>query len=691
MFRTAIILTAAIIVSACEQALDEVSQSTPKGFCKDHNPLGNAYFGDLHVHTSLSQDAYQQDVRTMPKDAYDFAKGKEIPFHDMIIKIDRPLDFAAVTDHSEFLGDLTKCTNPNDPIRHTPACDVVLKGTGAAHLVLAEALEKEKAKFAHGHSHSAEGGHEHPDEHQGMRAVIVKRALDTLFKSEDPKINVELCGEDGSLCDEDKKLGWQKIVEAAKAAHDHSPDCQFTSFIGYEYSGVITGSNYHRNVIFRNENVPDAPVSYLDAPYDYMLWQKLEKNCLQDLPGCEFLTISHNGNLSNGKLYTPNYHGTESIEEQRKLALLRQRSEPLMEIFQHKGQSECINGLKGINGEDDPLCEFEQIRTIGGITRILEADLYTEECDDRLDNGGMVNVGCVSKNDYLRGALLTGLEEQERIGVNPLKIGVIASTDTHESTPGAVDEQMWQGHVGRENTLAKRLQKKTGLPYRLDGSAGGLAGVWASENRRDALFDAMKRRETFGTSGPRIKPRFFAGWSYEENMCEQASFISAAYQGGVPMGSDMTAPPDQDAKPRFVVAAERDAQGHLLQRLQVIKGWIDRDGEQHVRVIEVAGDMDQTATVDLETGKVSGKGFEKLCTVFIDEKFNPDEPAYYYLRVVENPSLRWSWAQCIALEKSERPEECENDAPKIIQERAWTSPIWYNADDYLGALSKLEK
>jgi len=408
-----------------------------------------------------------------------------------------------------------------------------------------------------------------------------------------------------------------------------------------------------------------------------MLWEKLDESCIRDIGGCDYLSIPHNSNLSNGKLLTPDYSSAANIGEQQKLALLRQKSEPLMEIFQHKGQSECINGISGIDAAPDELCEFEQVRSIGASTSILGADLVTQDCEDGVGDGGMIDTGCVSRNDYLRGALLTGLDEQQRLGVNPLKLGVIASTDTHESTPGAVDEQMWHGHVGREKDLSLRLQQKAGLPYRLDGSPGGLAGVWAVENSRDALFDAMKRRETFGTSGPRIQPRFFAGWSYDLDLCNQTDFVERAYREGVPMGGDLINPPDATAKPRFAAVADRDLQGNLLQRLQIIKGRIDAGGDAHVEIVDIAGDADNGASVDLNTGALKGPGFNSLCTIYVDENFNAEEPAYYYLRVVENPSLRWSWAQCIALPEAERPLECVNEAPKTIQERAWSSPIWY--------------
>jgi hypothetical protein len=625
--------------------------------CRNFNPSGNAYFGDLHIHTALSTDAYQQGVRTLPRDAYDYARGKEIGFHGSTVKMSRALDFAAVTDHAEFLGALELCVQGNGPEAKTQACEEMRQGSGAAFQLLENAFNAEQT---------------------GTRSERVIRALKVLFESEDPRPNVALCGENGENCTLARSTVWQKIMDAAESAYDRSQDCSFTSFVAYEYSGVITGSNYHRNIVFRNDRVPQQPISYLDAPHDYQLWQQLDQLCSSEINGCEYLSIPHNPNLSNGKLLTPDYRSAENLAAEKNLAALRQKSEPLLEIFQHKGQSECINGVSGIEAEFDELCEFEQIRKIGGTTNILDTDLVTRDCGDDLDDGGMINTGCVSRNDYFRGALLTGLQEERRLGINPLKLGVIASTDTHESTPGAVDEQGWQGHVGRENTLSKRLQKKTGLPYRLDGNPGGLAGVWAEENTRDALFDAMKRRETFGTSGPRIKPRFFAGWSYSPEMCEQSDFAKQAVQDGVPMGSDLSSPPDNATNPRFVAAALKDPEGIGLQKLQIIKGYTNEEGSAIVEIFDVAGDLDNQVTIDLETGVSSGPGSGSLCAVWTDENFNAELSAYYYLRVVENPSLRWSWAQCIALPEDQRPSECQNNAPKIIRERAWTSPIWYS-------------
>ena len=406
-----------------------VDQGDPR-ICDNRNPLRNAYFGDLHVHTGHSLDAYQQGVRTRPRDAYDFARGLRIPFHDSTIQIDRPLDFAAVTDHAEFLGELGRCTSTEDPLYASQDCADVRRGRVASNRILNTAFAAQES---------------------GTLVERVTEALAVLFTSEDPRWNVALCGDDGQQCAEATTSAWQEIIDAAEAAYDRTAACAFTTFVGYEYSGVITGSNYHRNVIFRDARVPATPVSYLDAPLDHQLWARLDQSCRASLPGCDYLAIPHNPNLSNGKLLTPDYGTAATVDETRQLASLRQRAEPLMEIFQHKGASECINGVSDIEADDDdPFCDFEQVRSIGGSTRVLGVDLPTEECEDALGDGGMIDTGCISRNDFLRGALLTGLEEQQRLGINPLQLGVIASTDTHESTPGA-----WTSRPGADTSVGR--------------------------------------------------------------------------------------------------------------------------------------------------------------------------------------------------------------------------------------------
>jgi hypothetical protein len=296
--------------------------------------------------------------------------------------------------------------------------------------------------------------------------------------------------------------------------------------------------------------------------------------------------------------------------------------------------------------------------------------------DGEIGQRGFTATGCISRNDFFRSVLLTGLQDEVAIGVNPYKFGAIGSTDSHLSLAGATDESDWPGHLVDEAELQSRLRSGFITPRSLDSNPGGLAGVWSVENSRDALFEAIRSREVFGTSGTRIRPRLFGGWDIDKDACALGNVAAHGYERGVPMGSDLK-PRTANRKPKLLAAALKDPDSAPLQKLQVIKGWIDANGQARYAVLDVAGGREAVEQVDPETRKRSGGGSASLCAVFEDAAFDPREPAYYYLRVVEVPTLRWSWAQCLALPADERPAACRNDAPKVIQEMAWTSPIWF--------------
>jgi hypothetical protein len=622
--------------------------------CDHYSPTRMPLFGDLHVHTSLSFDAAANTIGATPTDAYQYGKGEPIDFWPMKdgkpageFAIDRPLDFLAVTDHGEFLGERRLCREEDSPRYDSKFCMGTRK-----------------------------------DERQGM--IMLAQVITT----ETPARIPEICGEDGSLCREYARAPWARIGDAAEAAYDRTSSCSFTSFKAYEYTGTPATSNYHRNVIFRNENVPGLPVSYIDAPYDSALWEQLDATCL-DENGCNYLTIPHNTNLANGRM-APYMRLDPTVENRLAYAAKRLEREPIMEIFQHKGASECINGLSSVLGPPDELCNVEAVRvmglakthvvtqTQGNEVALTTATEVTEECGDEVGAYGMLGAGCVDATDFLRSGLLVGLEEEQKQGSNPVKLGIIASTDTHAATPGAVLESDWRGHVSVEATPEERLQPGL-LTSGIDGNPGGLAGVWAVENSRDAIFEAMQRREVFGTSGPRIAPRFFGGWAYGDDLCDSRDLATAGYAGGVPMGSDLTKPPSADAKPVFVAAAARDSASTSapLQQLQLVKGWIDADGKRHNEVTTIAGGRND-AGVDPKTGDRTGKGHDILCQVYRDNDFDPTLPTYYYMRVVENPSARWHVYDCLRLPAEERPAVCSDGSyPDTIQEMAWTSPIWY--------------
>ena len=284
---------------------------------------------------------------------------------------------------------------------------------------------------------------------------------------------------------------------------------------------------------------------------------------------------------------------------------------------------------------------------------------------------------------------MDGLQWQQRTGVNPYQFGFIASTDTHLGAPGAVAEDRFLGHGGAG--VPARDAVPPGLPDKLHYNPGGLAVLWAEENSRDSLFDAMRRREAYATSGPRITSRFFAAWDYPQDICDAPDRIARAYADGVPMGGELA---PGEGSPVFLVAAGKDpgtpdSPGTPLQRLQVIKGWVDAAGNQHQRVIDVAGDADNGATVDLSTCETRGEGAAQLCTLWRDDDFDPAERAFYYSRVVENPSCRWSQRMCAAsgVDCSDPATIgkgfegcCVEEHRPVIQERAWSSPIWYNPD-----------
>ena len=474
------------------------------------------------------------------------------------------------------------------------------------------------------------------------------------------------CGNDDELCLRAALQPWQATQQAAEDFYDRSADCAFTTFVGYEWTGMDSsnGGNLHRNVVFRSAEVPRLPASFIDEPAAHLLWDSLQDTCKGAGNGCDALVIPHNSNYSAGSMFTGRTDDGAAMTVE--YAAQRAQFEPLVEIMQHKGASECY--FK-VGFTEDELCAFEQLPK---------------------DNIAGFNDPPTPDTGFVRKVLVDGLVIEEQLSVNPYQFGVIASTDTHLGTPGAAREDLFLGHGGAG--VPAGTDVPVGLPDELMYNPGGLAVVWAHENTRDALFEAMRRRETYGTSGPRIISRFFAGWDFSADLCGAPDRIEQAYADGVPMGSLLSAGPDAQARPSFLVTASQDAgtldsPGTPLQRLQVIKGWVDATGQRHERTIDVAGSADNGATVDLQSCATSGIGSSDLCTVWVDEDFDPNERAYYYSRVVENPTCRWSQRICAAASVDcARPETvsegydgcCDAQHRPIVQERAWSSPIWHS-------------
>ena len=619
---------------------------TPRSRCNHYNEQRSAWFGDLHVHTAVSNDAFSFGVRVNANDAYRYAFGGEVrlPLGDDLetrrASIDRPLDFAAVTDHAEFMGEGALCSNPTDPAYHKDFCQVYRTGTGREPQLLTK-----------------------------ITAPISLRDRDT-------------CGADGERCGIAAESVWARNIAAAESWNDTSARCERTTFVAYEYSSFRMGNNLHRNVIFRNAVVPRRPVSYLDAIREWDLWRILKERCIDGSEDCDVLAIPHNSNISNGRMFKVDYPGLFTDRGKAARARLRAAMEPVVEIMQHKGDSECRNGLTGVLGGVDELCDFEKFENLALTVKHGDkppGDCYRGPLMDWKPNLGPT---CLTRNSYVRYALIEGLVQEGAIGVNPFKFGLLASTDTHNGLAGGVTERNYPGHLGRgDDTPQKRVRYARDIPGNTSNNPGGLVGVWAEQNTRDALFDALRRREVFGTSGPRIQPRFFGGWNLPDNLCTDTDMVARAYAQGVPMGSDL--PQRAAAAPSFLVAALADAgtaafPGTPLQRLQVVKGWADEKGRHHQRVFDVAGDPDNGAGVDLNTCTPRGEGFSQLCAVWKDPEFDVGQRAVYYLRAVENPTCRYSAWQCLDMPEAERPADCASPVVEpTIQERAWTSPIWY--------------
>ncbi len=624
----------------------EVGQTLPtRPACLRRDDTRMALFGDLHVHTALSSDAWNYDVEVRPREAYGYAFGRPIllPPKDQAgrgtraVRIDRPLDFAAVTDHAEFLAEQLLCTDPQSGVFATETCVGVRASTAPTDSPLALKIM-------------------HPF----------------------PSREEDVCGPDGALCEAATSAAWRETISAAEEWNDRSSDCERTTFIAYEYSSHRLGSNLHRNVIFRNAIVPKRPISYMDVQREWELWKLLRDTCQASGTGCDVLAIPHNANISNGRMFSVDYVGTSSVEEQAARAALRMEVEPIVEVMQHKGDSECRNGVPGVLGAVDELCDFEKFAFA------RDGGEAPGECWDVPFADAIPHLGpdCLSRRSYTRFALTEGLAEEARIGVNPFKFGLMASTDTHNAMAGGVEERSFPGHLGVADAApADRLSFEAGGMGGAQMGPGGLIGVWAVENSRDAIFDAMERKEVFGTSGPRIRPRFFGAADLPADLCDGPDRLARAYAEGVPMGGDLRSVPEGGA-PSFAVWAERDpgtrrAPGGLLQRIQIIKGWVDAEGGLHQQVIDVAGGPNG-ASVDAETCQPQGAGADTLCGVWRDPDFDSARRAVYYARAVENPSCRFHAWQCRALPSAERPAGCADPRmDDVQQERAWTSPIWY--------------
>ncbi len=575
-------------------------------------------WGDTHLHTAISVDAGTMN-RIGQEDAFRFARGEEVvTTHGLRAKLSRPLDFLVITDHAEMYGLMPQ----------------LLKGDP-------EILATEKGRRWYEMLNTGD-----PDQ-------VFAAAMEIVASLSEPDAPI--------ASDQLVKHAWNAYTALADRYNEPG---HFTALIGYEWT-ALGGNNMHRNVIFRGDaSVANrtVPFSQFDSQNQEDLWRALEG--FMNETGAEVLAIPHNGNLSNGRMFTVETFGGKKLT--RELAELRARLEPIIEATQIKGDSEAHPLLS-------PNDEFADYETWDR-SNLDGTELKTED---------------MLRWEYAREALKTGLLLEEKLGVNPYKFGMIGSTDSHTSLATAEEENFFGKHSGVEPEPNRWKHLVIGAPdpelnvYGWQQAASGYAAVWATENTREAIFDAMKRKEVYATTGSRMIVRFFGGWDFVAEDAESRLPAGVGYSKGVPMGGDLRNAA-AGKSPNFLVGAMKDVLSGNLDRIQIIKGWLDSKGEVQEKVYDVVWSGDRVPgadgklpavgnTVNIEKAWWSNSiGAAELITVWADPDFDPDQKAFYYARVIEIPTPRWT-----AYEAKRFNVEMSPEVPMITQERAYTSPIWY--------------
>lgn len=696
----------------------------------------NAYFGDLHTHTNFSIDAYFFQSMNGPREALRFAQGDAVglPAGDedphtaqRSIQLDRPLDFAAITDHAESIGNFRNLCEARGTLEPgaNPACNI-----------LGQRIRDDVRSFVAGDTSPA-----------------------LAF----------LQGLTGEL--PTTRIAWQ---ETQQINNEEYKPCRFTTMHAYEYTPNAFGQSVHRNVFFRNDTVPPdtfGAVGALSAAQpdntniEWQLFDHLKQACVA-VEGCDVFTIAHSANTSNGRFFRPidPATGLPPARDNQPLtvndARLRASLERGFEISQHKGQSECAVGLGGglLQGEESN-CDFELFKHVctgeaGDPPECAEyctgsADdpafcqhrdpLYAVDVCETVTTSGSTPDGCTAPQDFVRDALTQGLAIQDRVdGVNPYRMGISASTDNHNGTPGNVREEGFTGHGGvLDDEPSEQLGEwqcieagdfddpdpsdPDNCPGRLFADVarpfnpGGLAGAWAPENTREAIWQAVRRGETWGTSGPRLRMRMVASWipfpdDVMQRLADGEDPAASATLPGVAMGADL--PAGSGSAPHIAAWAMQDPDGNPLQALQIIKGWVDAAGERHIRVHTVAETQETLLPPSRQDCAVfAGNHPAQLGTVWQDPAFNPNQHAFYYVRVLEVPSCRYNthlcltkdvdcgllqpdngifpegtglqgFEGCCAIAQTDTPDDLRFSGSPVFQtiaERGWTSPVWYSA------------
>jgi hypothetical protein len=574
------------------------------------NPLKNVYFGEQHIHTQNSPDAFTLGTRGTWEDAYRYAMGEEITLSTtgQTIKKSTPYDFVGITDHSEYFGVMPRLLDPKDPLSNSD---------------FAKKLRDPNAD---------------PNDPTSPINVILGSILTSVPMPE--FVTPEIIKDD-----------WARYVQTANKFNKPGT---FTTLIAYEWTSIPNGRNMHRNVFFRDDG-PAVPFSAFDSyhPEDLWTYQEIQRN-----EGHDNIAIPHNGNVSDGWMYAPRKFLAGPMDE--RYAERQARNEPLTEIIQTKGSSDTHPAFS----PNDEFAEFEMFPN-------------------------MINVGQTSqiKYSYVRQGLVEGMILAEKLGSNPYKMGIVSGADSHSAYSNNEEFNFHGSHGGLDDTPQKRLNPKpnpSGDVAARVGTAGATA-VWAEENTRASIFDAMKRKETYGTSGPLIRLRFFGGWNYQPGLTSDSQFVKKAYDGGVPMGGDLAAKPAGAKVPTFAVWALKDPESGNLDRVQIIKGWINKWGRASEKIYDVA--LSDGRKVDPQTGKAppvgntvnvkkatytNSIGDSQLSAVWTDPDFDPSQRVVYYVRVIEIPTPRWTTYDAV---RNNLP--LLDAVPATLQERAWSSPIWY--------------
>ncbi|SIQ60156.1 DUF3604 domain-containing protein [Marinobacterium stanieri] len=572
------------------------------------------YWGDTHLHTSYSGDAFAMGDETAdPDTAYRFAKGQPVihPYSRVRVQLERPLDFLVVADHAEYMG-LMQLVRDKSPLLE--------KSDIGKQLVQMWDEKGSKAVY-----YNAAGSIVKGAPYEELLTQAIRQPI------------------------------WDKIIDAAETNNEPGT---FTTFIGWEWSSMPGGANLHR-VVFTDKGGETAkqflPYSSADSDRPEDFWAWLDQTSSET--GADFVAIPHNANISNGLMFNDVDSNGHPISAS--YARTRMRWEPVAEVTQIKGDSETHPELS----PDDEFADFETFEHVMAFNS--EADAQSDQV-----------------SNYARSGLKRGLEIEQQTGANPFKFGMIGSTDSHTGLSTASEPNFW-GKFGLDSIPENMDQETTPHADGWSMSAAGMVAVWAENNTREDIFAAFKRKEVYATTGPRMQVRLFGGFDFDAADAQQNDLAEVGYRKGVPMGGDLTKAEEGKA-PSFLIQAVKDPEGANLDRIQVVKGWLDADGKSHEKVYNVAlseGRKDRGKdtrpvgnTVDLETGHYQNSiGDAELVTVWQDPDFDANQRAFYYLRVLQIPTARHTMLDAVALG---RPHD-EVNFPAVIQERAYSSPIWY--------------